>query len=465
VSPRFVAYVIAGLMALAFSYDLMRVPVQVADSLFEIVDAERAPSVWAAFTDQIGGAAYLRPLRIAQIKILFDLADGHYWLVYRGFHALLLTVALLLFVSALQVRTWADGAAAIFGLTVLTGLHTFRGLVREAFPINHFLEIVVFCLIALNLSRSRHRWWTDVAAVATVVAASLTLETGLLAGVIVIIAWAAGMEGVSRRGVLAVAGFLAAYFAFRFLYLSTGTPGLDERSSGFLLRMLEPDELQREFGSNPSWFYVYNVVTSALSVLLSDPDGGIFETVRAWYLGDIPPRLYVAVATSILMTSLLVWVVVTRFKARAFGDGERLLVVAAGVLGANAVLSYAYTKHEIISVAGAFYAVAAFVAAQRSLEYLNEPRARGGVALVVVLALLAVGWSFRSAGVHHMLRVQAFKVRNDWARLPPALLSDTGSGREQRSAKLVRQLQQEALAMPVTNAVRLPMWTDRWWGE
>jgi hypothetical protein len=129
------------------------------------------------------------------------------------------------------------------------------------------------------------------------------------------------------------------------------------------------------------------------------------------------------------------------------------------------VLSYAYTKHEIISVAGAFYAVAAFVAAQRSLEYLKEPRRRGGVALVVVLALLAVGWSFRSAGVHHMLRVQAFKVRNDWARLPPALLSDSGSGREQRSVKLVRQLQQEALAMPVTNAVRLPMWTDRWWGE
>lgn len=464
-SPRSAAYVIAALIALALSYDLMRVPVQVSDSVSELIDAEQAPSVWAAFTDQIGGAAYLRPLRIAQIKILFDLADGHYWLVYRGFHALLLTAALFLFVSALHVRTWADSAAAIFALTVLTGLHTFRGLVREAFPINHFLEIVVFCLIALNLSRSRHRWWTDAGALMTLVAASLTLESGLLAGVIVILAWAVGMQGVSRRGVLAVAGLFAAYFVFRFVYLSTGTPGLDERSSGYLLEMLEPEELQRQFGSNPSWFYVYNVVTSVLSVLLSDPDGGVFETVRAWYLGGIPPRLYLAVATSLLMTGLLAWVVVARLRARAFDDGERLLVVAAGVLGANALLSYGYTKHEIISVAGAFYAVAAFVAAQRSLEYLKAPRTRGRVALVVLLASLSVGWSFRSAGVHHMLRVQAFKVRNDWARLPPEMLRDAGSVRQQRSARLVRQLQQEALAMPVTNPNRLPRWADRWWGE
>src|SRR5262245_52098626 len=90
-SPRAIAYVIAGMLALGLSYELLRVPVRVAGSLFEIIDAQEAPSVWASFTDQIGGAAYLRPLRIAQIKILFDLSDGNHWLVYRGFHALLLT--------------------------------------------------------------------------------------------------------------------------------------------------------------------------------------------------------------------------------------------------------------------------------------------------------------------------------------------------------------------------------------
>lgn len=77
--PLFVAYLVAGLIALAFSYDLMRIPVQVSDSLLEILGAQRSRSTWASFTDQLGGAAYFRPLRIAQIKLLFDLADGHYW--------------------------------------------------------------------------------------------------------------------------------------------------------------------------------------------------------------------------------------------------------------------------------------------------------------------------------------------------------------------------------------------------
>ena len=79
------AYLVAIIVAGAFSYDLMRVPVQVSDSLGEILHAQQSPSVYASFTGSFGGAAYLRPLRIAQIKALFDLAHGHYWLVYRGF--------------------------------------------------------------------------------------------------------------------------------------------------------------------------------------------------------------------------------------------------------------------------------------------------------------------------------------------------------------------------------------------
>lgn len=466
--PRAGTYLVAMALALAFSYDLMRVPVQVSDSLLEILGAQRSPSIWASFLDQIGGVAYLRPLRIAQIKLLFDSAQGHYSLTYRGFHALLLTTALLLFVRTLPIRTWSDSAAAIFGLTVLTGTHTFRGLVREAFPINHFLEIVVFCLIALNLSRARHRWWIDVAAVVTVAAASLTLETGLLAGVVVLTGWACGMPGVSRRGVQAVTALLVAYFVFRFLYLSTGAPGLDERSSGFLLGMLEPDELQRMFGSNPLWFYAYNVATSVLSVLFSDPDGGVFEMARAWLHDGVPPRLYLAVVTSTLTTGLLAWAVVRRLGERApqaRDEGDRLLVIAAVILLANAVLSYAYTKHEIMSVAGAFYAIAVFVAAQRSLECLRGPRVRGFVAAVAVLGVLSAGWAFRSAGVHHLLRVQAFKVRNDWARVSPSLLQDGETEASHRSAALVRQLRQDALDRRVTNPHLLPRWADRWWGE
>ena len=47
--------------------------------------------------DGRGARGYLRPVRIAQIKALFDLSQGaHYWLVYRGFHALLIILCVII---------------------------------------------------------------------------------------------------------------------------------------------------------------------------------------------------------------------------------------------------------------------------------------------------------------------------------------------------------------------------------
>ena len=75
-------------------------------------------------------------------------------------------------------------------------------------------------------------------------------------------------------------------------------------------------------------------------------------------------------------------------------------------------------------------------------------------------------WTFRSLGVHHMLRVQAFKVRTDWARVSPDRIRDTGSREERLAATaLVRQLRQDALGMPDVNPYLLPRWADRWWGD
>ena len=232
-SPRAAAYGLACLVAAALAGDLLWMPIQVTDSLGEILDAQRSASAWTSFTSSFGTEAYLRPLRIAQIKGLFDAARGeHYWLVYRGFHALLVIAAAFLFVRALRVTTWLDAAAAAFALAVLTGLHTFRGTVQEAFPINHFLEIAVFCLAALNLARSRGGWWIDAAAVGVFAAAVLTLESGVLVWVVVSAAWLAGWRGISGRGLALMTLCLCAYLYARFGYLSTGVPTLAERSSG-----------------------------------------------------------------------------------------------------------------------------------------------------------------------------------------------------------------------------------------
>jgi hypothetical protein len=463
------AYGAAAILALTFAYGLMRLPVQMSDSFEQLLSAQQSSSVLAHFVAKSQQGAYLRPMFFAEVKALFDLANGHYWLVYRGFHALLVCAALALFVRALRVRTWDDFAAAIFALTVFTGLHTFRGVVREAFPVSHFLQVAVLCLLALNLARSRGGWRIDAAAALTFIIASLTLESGLLVWVVIVTAWACGMRGVSRRGLVALTVLLGGYFLVRFWLLSVGTPGFNERSSGFLLSMLEPEEIQQRFGSSPGVFYAYNVATSFLSVLFSEPDGGLFEGVRAWMAGDVPPRVYLAVASSCLSTGLIAWVVVARVRggvASMRDELSQLLIVSMTVVIANAVMSYVYTKHEIMSVAGCFYAVAAFVAGRHALDWLRrEAPAAARIAVVIVLASCAALWAFRSIGVYHMLRVEAFKVRNDWARMPAEMPVDDGSPAARQAAALFRQLRHDAVAMSVSNPYLVPRWVDRWWGE
>ena len=203
IGPRGATYVVAGIIALSFAHDLMRKPIQVSDSLQELIDVQQSPSLWSTFVAHSPRGPFLRPLRVVQIKMLLDAAGGHYQLAFRGFHAILVALALFLFVRALRVQTWTDCAAAVFAITVLTGMNTFRGTVREAFPINHFLEIVVFCLLALNLAQSRGGWWVDAAATVLFVVASLTLESGPLVWVVLLSASAvrpAGRLATRARG-------------------------------------------------------------------------------------------------------------------------------------------------------------------------------------------------------------------------------------------------------------------------
>jgi hypothetical protein len=451
----------------------MRMPVQRFDALQDMLVAHRSPSALATFTVNLGGprsmggTALLRPLKYAQIKALFDLSRGHYWLAFRAFHAFLLISVVLLFVHALAVRTWPDVAAATFALTVLTGMYTFAGTVREAFPLNHQIEIVVSCLLALVLVRSRGGWLVDLALGVILVAASLTLESGVLVWVVVVAAWLAGAPGASRRSVAIVTGLLAAYLVSRVFVFQVTAPVLSERNSGFLLEMLEGGELARRFGDNPMWFYAYNVVSSFMSLLFSEPQSGVFEVTRRWLEGDVPPRIWIGLASSVACTALIAAAAVSRWRGRFPAGRERdreLFLVCGAMLAANAVLSYAYTKDEILSPAGACYAGAAFAAARWAIDGW---RPRGRVAgILVCLALFGLTslWAFRSAGLHHTLRVQAFKHRNDWARLT-VIEAPEGPAENEREAALLRQLRREAIDMPVPTPDLFGPAPNRWWGE
>jgi len=442
-------------MAGSLGYDLLQMPLQVHDSLDEIIAAHGSPGVWSSFTSSIGETGYFRPLRIAETKLLFELSRGHVFAAYKLFHIALVVAAFALFVAALRIETGTELAASLVALSVFAGLHTFTGLVREAYPVNHFLQIAVLVLVAMQLSRSRGGLGVDIAAVLALIAACFTLESGVLVWVVLAAARIMGRRGVSDGALVVLTVLVATYLVVRFTVLPLGM----QNASGYLAERLEAEQIRERFGAGLSRFTVYTVLASSSSVLFSEPRAGVIVLLRAWEAGDIPPRMWIAIGSSTLTTVLIgiaAWRLLrsTRVDAGPHrADMRADFFVFAAVLAASAAMSFAYAKDEIMSVAGVCYAMAAFWAVR---DQLDRVRHVGG-ALVLGAVLLATSslWAVRVIGVHHALRTQAFAVRNDWATVSLDLPKDPARRR------FVTALRAEALSKPVVNPWFVPRWADR----
>jgi hypothetical protein len=156
------------------------------------------------------------------------------------------------------------------------------------------------------------------------------------------------------------------------------------------------------------------------------------------------------------VTTLLIAAAAWRAWRDRRPDG--LLFVFLAVLLANAVLSYAYTKDEIVSVAGAFYALAAY-ASVRSLLTAIPAAGTGRVLLCAMLLVASAGWAVRSQGLHYALRTHAFKYRNDWGLLRPKPSEDA------RTDELIRTLRSDAFGRPAVNPRFVPLWFTQWFEE
>jgi hypothetical protein len=459
-------------LALVFAFflsdNLLRTPVQRSDSLELILDAQRSPSAAATFATTVAAPGYMRPLFRVENKLLFDVGgvSSLQW-AYRGFHACLLTIGLLLFARAARVTTERDFAAFAMAMAVLVGLHTFRGAVGEAYPVNHYLNVAVVCLLTLVLAQSGGGVWIDVAATVGLVYSIFILETGVLVWVIAGASWLVGWRGISSRALAAVTALLLAYVYLRFAYLPVGVPSLSERSSGFLFSVLDPPELVRRFGDQPAPFYAYNVVTSMLSVLFSEPRAGRFVAVDAWRQDALLPRMLLALFTSLVTTCVIGHAAVRCWTARRLDDNARYVAVFAAVLAGNSLLSFAYTKDEIMLPAGIFYALAAYAGARVLFESMAVARLRPApVAIAIALAIISTGWTVRAAGVPYFQRSQAFKHRGDWGQLAGELRR---GGREDHlpsdERHLIDRLRDDALAAAAPNPRFEPRWARLVWED
>ena len=481
---RLIAWIVTAIMAATVCYSVLRIPLQVTDSLVPMLDAQKTPSVIGAFASGARASGYFRPLRAAQIQALFELSNGHYFAAYKGFQAAMVAVVFALFLLVLEVNSLHRLAALLFALTVLTGLHSFRGSVWEAYPVNHSLEIVAFCLLALLLARSNGGRWSDAAAALTFLAAVSTVESGLLVWVVIVAAWLTGARGVSRRGVLVVTALLAGYVALRFAYLQTGVPALSERSSGFGLRQLDPAELQRRFGAWPYGFYAYNVVSSLLTVLFSEPRAGIWTIPAEFVRGRVAAGTVINVVSSAVTTVIIGWFVAARRDAwrpafaqalrrgkPEFDRDDQIVLVSCAVIIANAVISYSYTKDEIMGPAGVFYALAACVGIVFVLRTVGEQIDRGAdplgprvplATLALVLAIVSAGWVVRTAGLHYQMNLMTFYDRNEWVYVDDWLVQQKSAPSTDAGKALVRQLREDAVEHAAVNPYLLSPRLDQW---
>jgi hypothetical protein len=441
------AYAFAALVAGGIGYFLLGIPIQLTDSFGNMLKLETS---WRdLMVQEFTSRTYLRPFLWADLKIVYDLSGGNFFPWFRGVQVAQLFGLVFLFVALLRPRTWRDAALVPLGLAVLLGMHTFRGTVVEAFPVNTFLTVVLCCLAAATLALMAHRWWVDVLAIVLFIVAALTVESGLLVGVIFIGAALVGARGLSKAGLIAVVCMLAGYFVLRFSILEVGSPGLIERSSGYGFKILDPDDLIARFGENPFWFYAYNVGTSTLSVLFSEPRAGVFGLVYGVTIGDPYPPAIVNVMASTAATALIaayVWRRRRAWRALDFGHDDRLVLLFVIVLAANATISYPYTKDVIMSPAGVFFAAAVFAAARGLLMDAPEPqRAVGAISVLALCAVLGMTWALRFAAVPLALRESARKVRIEWAYVDDWLANQNITLQRPHERALLQHLRDDAI--------------------
>ena len=440
------SYVYALLAGLALGHFLLGIPVQLTDSFGNLL---KLSASWGdLLSAEFSQDAYLRPLLWADLKLIYDLSGGDYFVWFRGVHVVQVVVLALLYVALVRPRTLLDAAVLPFGLAVLFGMHTFFGTIREAFPINTFMTVLILCFVAAIVALSEYRWWNDALAMVLFVVAALTVETGLLVWVIFVGARLVGGRGVSRVGLLGLAALLAAYFYVRFGLFDVGSPGLIERSSGFGFGVLDPVELLERFGDNPIWFYTYNAGTSALSVLFGEPRAGVFRATSAALRGEMQPSIIVNLLATTSVTAVVaafVWRRRHAWLSRHFERDDRLVAMFWMVLVANAVISYPYTKDVIMSPAGALFAAAGFVAVRNILVGLPDRVSSRVVILTVAgAALISATWAVRVVGVSVSLRGAAYTERNEWAYAEGSLAND-GTVLTGEDAALFRQLRDDAI--------------------
>ena len=463
------AIVLATLMTMPLADGLYRIPIQVSDSLEPIVIAAKYDSAQHLLRESLTfSPSTFRPLRYLQARALLAFTEATgltYHAVFRGVHVVLLLMLIALFVAAVRVRNAPDLVAFTVAFPILIGIHTFPTMLLEAFPVNHFAEVGVCAMGVFVLAQHQPRWFVPIVACVLLALSLSVVESGAMVWVTVICCAVAGLPGVNRRTVVATTVVFAGYLLLRQL-LGISSPGVGGHGSGFGDRFYAPEELAQRFGAHPLGFMLYNVIGGLASLLFAEPRQGVYALLAAWREGEIHPVVLINMISSAATTALLIWYAAARLPRRRSGwsDADRAFVAACAAFVVNAAFNAVYIKDEIMSPAGLFYAMAAFVAVRALVDSLPT-RSVAAISLVTGLLVAIAGlWTFRAIGDHYQLRYHAFITRNDWVEvLRPDKHDEWPNNADEFT--LTQRIRAEAIRRRTTSPAFMPRWADRYWVE
>jgi len=357
--------------------------------------------------------------------------------------ALLLVMLVLLFRPTDRARA----IAAVVALSVAVGLHTSRILFLFV-PLNAYaaaLLLVMGTALLVLTPRLRHFEWVFLP---LTFIALMWLELGVLIVPMVIVAWWIKAPGTTWRSAAAVSAAFAVYLWAR-LGPGPGLGGMNSPDTGFGFSNLSQADSAALFGTMPWLFWTYNVGSTVMTVLASEPRAGTFRFVYALKTGSVPVWMWLHVVSSI-GTTAVVFGALPGIRARPHRD--RVIVALGAVLIlAGSALAFLYTRDRIGLAAGFGYAMLVYVGFTAFLERQGQGSRR--LAAVTLVAVLGLCWSIRTVEMYTALRDTAWDYHLEWNR------EDARAAAAQ--SPIVARMRDAAVAHRPASAEHDPIWTYR----
>jgi hypothetical protein len=449
--PSWVALMWALAYVVLFGIALFSISWSFGDTVALMQKAARLD--WrATIADAFGSGVEYRPFFTLAIKLFYEVVGARAWF-YQA-------LVLLQFAIVLGVILWLcrplggqRAFAACLAVSCFCALHSTR-ILFGFWPLNQHSGVLVLMLIAIALAFRDETRSYDWVFGPLALAAMFGLELGLLFAPVVVVLWLAGAPGVGRRAAMSVMLATGIYVAIRLGLGSDGGMPASHNENGFGFSMLAPERVRAEFGDPPFLLWMYNVASTFLTVVLSEPRDGVFSFVESLLARDMESWRWFHVGLSALTSALIAVGLLVRRSASSGLPRDRLVVaLGLALMMFGSGLGFLYTRDRIALSAGVGYALLLYVAVVSLMERLPASgwtRRLASGAMVV----LAAAWVVRSGETFLQLRDTAWDYHLEWT----ARFTEKGGATEERT-EVFTALEKEALRQTPADPRLDPAWT------